>query len=300
MASNVDALEHPWRWGVKPVGRWSAAFCLVAGFLAGSCANPAGPGPLRPDEPLKMVWVVGHGWHVGLALRREDVSAEAWPEAADVGRVRFLEVGWGDGEFYPAPRGTSGMAIRAAFFSRSSVLHVAGFDSPPADYFAASPVVEVRLASGGLDALARFIREVYAREAGGGLVRVAPALYGRGWFYRARLHYRVLENSNTWAARALAIGGCPETAGRALTAEAVLEQASRCGRVVRGPSGAPARPGGPRERMRRRRFARLRGGPGRSTLPRERREQSGGDRSAPADRAKLTKEAVNAREDRNG
>lgn len=207
---------------------------LVVGLLAAGCAaRAASPGSAGPPEPVRTVWVVGHGWHVGLVLRRQDVAAEAWPEAAELGGPGFLEVGWGDGEFYPAPRGTGGSALRAAFFSRSSVLHVAGFEAPPVRFFAGAPVVEVPLAPAGLDAVVRFIREAYARDAEGRLVPVAPARYGTGWFYRARGRYHVLDNSNTWAARALALGGCPERAVRALTATCVLEQASRCGRLVR-------------------------------------------------------------------
>lgn len=208
--------------------RRRAAGLLLAGFLAGGCATRAAhPGPAEPDAPVRTVWVVSHGWHVGLALRRADVT-DAWPEIGDLDRAGFVEVGWGDGEFYPAPRTTSGMALRAALFSRSSVLQVAGFDVPPARFFAEAPVVEVGVTAAGLDALVRFVRQTYARDPEDRAVRVAPALYGRGWFYRARGRYHLLANSNTWAARALDVAGCSGTRRCPLTAEGVLEQARRC------------------------------------------------------------------------
>jgi uncharacterized protein (TIGR02117 family) len=160
-------------------------------------------------------------------MRRADV-AEGWPELGDLEPSRFVEVGWGDGEFYPAPRNTSGMAARAALFSSSSVLQVVGFDDPPARFFAQAPVVEVPVTASGLDALMGFVRQTYARGPEERAERVSPALYGRGWFYRAEGRYHLLANSNTWAARALEAAGCAGTLGCALTADSVLGQARRC------------------------------------------------------------------------
>ena len=74
-------------------------------------------------------------------MERTDVSPALWPESADLGPVRYLEVGWGDGAFYPAPQGTLGLALRAALSSESSVLHVAGFDAPVAEFFAGTTVI---------------------------------------------------------------------------------------------------------------------------------------------------------------
>ncbi|HEY7649493.1 MAG TPA: DUF2459 domain-containing protein [Methylomirabilota bacterium] len=171
--------------------------------------------------------MISHGWHVGLVMLRADV-AEAWPELGDLAPARFVEVGWGDGEFYPASRNTSGMALRAALLSDSSVLQVVGFDDRPERIFAQAPIVEVPVSAAGLDALVSFIRQTYARDPEERPVRVTPALYGRGWFYRAGGQYSVFSNSNTWAARALARAGCADTSCCALTADRVLDQARRC------------------------------------------------------------------------
>src|SRR4051794_27833216 len=64
-------------------------------------------------DEAKVVAIVNHGWHVGLAVRRADVTPALWPESGAFGSVRFLEVGWGDGEYYPAADVTPAMALRA-------------------------------------------------------------------------------------------------------------------------------------------------------------------------------------------
>ena len=206
---------------------------LAAALLFGGCLGPVPTlYPPSPHEPVKPVWVVSHGWHVGLAMRRADISTAIWPESAELGDVRFVEVGWGDGDFYPSPTPTSGLVLKAAFFSTSSVLHVTGLDRPVAEFFAGAPLVEIALSPRGFDALSGFIHETYARDDGGGLTKLGPALYGRGAFYRATLRYHALANSNTWAARALRTAGCPVTPAWAVAAGNVLWQARRCGRVI--------------------------------------------------------------------
>jgi uncharacterized protein (TIGR02117 family) len=183
--------------------------------------------------PERSVYLVSHGWHVGLVLRRDDVAAASWPEKEAVGPFRYLEVGWGDGDYYPARRGTIPLALRAAFRSRWSVLQVVGFNGSVTETFPRSKVLHVLVSPDGLDALARYIHRSHAEDPDGHPIIVAPAHYGFGFFALARGRYHLLDNSNTWTARALKVAGCPIDVDAALTAGAVLHQAVRFSRVVR-------------------------------------------------------------------
>jgi uncharacterized protein (TIGR02117 family) len=179
------------------------------------------------------VWIVGHGWHVGIAVRRADVPPAVWPEAHALGALEHVEVGWGDGGFYPAERGTLPLALRAAFDSASSVLHVAAFDGPVVDYFAAAPVVELRLARDGFHDLCRFIASAHARDAAGAPRPLRPGLYGASRFFLARERYHVFDNSNNWAARALRAGGVPVDPALLFNAGTVFAEVAPLGRVLR-------------------------------------------------------------------
>jgi uncharacterized protein (TIGR02117 family) len=183
---------------------------VLLALLLGACSPVTSDRPIAlpaPGEPARTVWVVGHGWHVGLAVRRTDVRADVWPDAP--GDVEHVEVGWGDADFYPTATGTSGLAIRAAVASRGSVLHVAGFNGPVARFFAGAPVYELRLTPAGFDDLGRFVAAAYARDARGAAQPLGPGLYGASRFYAARERYSAFSNSNGWAARALRAGGVP-------------------------------------------------------------------------------------------
>ncbi len=202
--------------------------------LAAGCAPPPPVAPPEIPPSGAFIYLVNHGWHVGIAVERREVSPANWPESAEFSGFRYLEVGWGDAAYYPAARATIGLALKAAFSSTGSVLHVAAFDAPLPEFFGGSEIIEVPLSPRGLEDLARFIHAAYARDASGRPVVVAPSLYGRGAFYQATGQYRLRDNSNNWTARALAAAGCRIDAAEAITAGSVMHGARQFGRVIRG------------------------------------------------------------------
>lgn len=183
------------------------------------------------DPPVaggdRLVYLVSHGWHVGLVFERNALAEGARPGDEPLGDFRYVEVGWGDGDYYPARRGTVRLALRAAFCSRWSLLQVVGFDAPVTDMFPESEILEVTLSPAGFAALVRHINAAFVVDTDGRRIAVGPPQYGSGAFYRARGRYRLSDNSNTWTARALAIAGCPIDADAVITAGALLDDATR-------------------------------------------------------------------------
>jgi uncharacterized protein (TIGR02117 family) len=198
---------------------------LAAVVLAAACLAPVTDlSPSAGDERPLGIWVLGHGWHTALAVRRADVDRALWPTVEDFPSSTFLEVAWGDRDFYMATPATVWMAIRAAFGPSGSVLHVVGLDAPIAVHFPRSEIIELRLSRRGFDALTRFVSDEHQRNADGQPVRLQPALYGSGWFYAARSRYSLVNTCNTWIARALQTAGLPVTPSGVITAGSVMEQ----------------------------------------------------------------------------
>lgn len=197
---------------------------LTLGALASACCGPiASPYPPSTSEAGHRVWVVRHDWHTGLVLRREDVPAEVWPERDDFPGAEYLEVGWGDRDFYRAPSGTLWLGLKAAFWANDSVLHVAAFWAPPAVYFAGRDVAEIGLSNRGFRALVAFIADAHARTGEGRAMPLGPGRYGQSRFYVGRERY-VLTTCNVWTARALRASGFPITPFWAVTAANVMLQ----------------------------------------------------------------------------
>ncbi|HET7874668.1 MAG TPA: TIGR02117 family protein [Methylomirabilota bacterium] len=210
------------------------ALLLALLALVGSgCLGPVAElYPPRPGEPVRTIYLVGHGWHAGLVIARADIPDAIWPEHREFPAARWLEIGWGDRAFYRSPEPTLGLALRAAFASEGSVLHVAGFDRAPAEYFPRAEIVAIDLSRQAVEALARFIHEAYARDAEGRPVVLGPGLYPLSRFYAARGRYHLIRTCNNWTAETLRAAGCPITPAYAVVAGNLMLQAESCGRIL--------------------------------------------------------------------
>ena len=222
------------------IGRLALVGLLVFGAAAG-CAGPVhGLYPPALGEPVKPVYVINHGWHTGIAVRREDISEAVWPEHRDFGHFEYVEVGWGNRDFYVAPEGTLWLALKAVFWPTSSVLHVVGFDGPVERFFRDREIVEIRVSDRGLREFAAFVQDAYARDGARPIV-LGPGQFANSRFYLAREKYFLLKTCNTWTARALRSAGLPVTPLAAVTAANLMDQARKLGKVVPAPRSAAAR-----------------------------------------------------------
>jgi uncharacterized protein (TIGR02117 family) len=213
---------------------------LALGALTAACATPiASLDPARGDDAGHRVWVVRHDWHTGLVVRRDDVPAAVWPERDDFPGAEYLEVGWGERDFYQAAEGTFWLGLKATFWPNDSALQVAAFRGPPATYFAGLELAEVALSTPGFRALAAFVGNAHARTADGRAIVLGPGRYGASRFYLGRERY-VLTTCNVWTARALRAAGVPVTPFRALTAGGLMAQV-RSDPLPTPPVATPAR-----------------------------------------------------------
>jgi len=206
-----------------------AALALGALLVWAGCASPR-PSPVAREAgaPAVTVHVVGHGWHTGIVFDRDAIPPGSWPEHARFPAARFLEAGWGDRAFYETPDAGIGLALRAAFASHGSALHLTGFDRPPAAPVTAVDVVAIELSPDGLAALARFVADTYARDGAGNPVELGPGLTARSRFYAAGRAYSLSYTCNTWVAEALHAAGCPASPPWPVTAAGLLRLARRC------------------------------------------------------------------------
>ena len=149
-------------------GLVAAPVVPVAVLLWAACLGPVPDRhPPRSGDASVTIYILGHGWHSGIVVRRDDLPTAAWPELGRLPPARFLEVGWGDRAFYESPDAGVGLAVKAAFASDASVLHVAGFDRMPAEQFPRAEIIVIDLSSRGMESVARFISRTYARDAAG-------------------------------------------------------------------------------------------------------------------------------------
>ena len=95
--------------------------CVLLGSVG--CATPGPPlYPVPVQEEPRYIYIVRHAWHTGLVVKYDDIDPRLWPEKDDFPEALYLEVGWGDRDFYQTPRAGLGILLQAALKSPASVL----------------------------------------------------------------------------------------------------------------------------------------------------------------------------------
>ena len=226
---------------------WLAAALLAAGIVSVlvvslGCRSTGPVPPPSASDSTVAIYLVEHGWHAGIAIRRTDIPPGAWAVRSDFPDAAFLEVGWGDATYYPHPDPGAGTLLKAGLLPTESVLHVAAFRRDPVAVFGHRTVIRIPISTAGRDALLAFIREEHARRDNESVIPIGPGLYGDSRFYAGTTRYHALNNCNTWVAQALRTAGCAMAPARALTVRALLAQARDCGTVVAPTDRPPRRP----------------------------------------------------------
>lgn len=217
--------------------RLTAVLLLSVALASVACAHPGQvPATARDALPIASVYLVNHGWHTGIVVKRTEIADGLLPERQDFPEAEYLELGWGDKDFYQAPAFSLRLALRAAFASKGSVLYVVGFNGPVRRHAPGSEIVEFELTPPGLEGLSRFIHESVARVDDTAVPALGTGYSSRSRFYPATGTFGLSNTCNTWAAKALQAAGHEVQA--AATANAIMSQARRLGRVVQSPAQA--------------------------------------------------------------
>lgn len=209
--------------------------CLVLVVVLTCCAGCATSGtplyPLQAQEEPQLIYVVSHGWHAGIVVKRDDIDERLWPEKDDFPEALYLEVGWGDRDFYRTPKAGLGILLQAALSSPASVLFVIGMPTSVTQYFPRADIIAIPLSRRGLDELATFVHATYKRDATGQTMPLGPGnWHTHSMFYLAEGEYSLLNTCNTWTSKALQAAGLPIR--KALQTGGLMRQLRRYGRVI--------------------------------------------------------------------
>jgi uncharacterized protein (TIGR02117 family) len=186
-----------------------AVFVALEFFLQGCGSQPASRESAESCRLPRSLYVVGHGKHTGIVVNRVDLVALLPSLAKDIGRDGYVEIGWGEERYYQAGTGTLSLALRAALWPNTSVLQLVAFPGLPGSHFTQAEVVELPVDEAGYAAALTFVAGTFTRAPDGVPIRLGPALYGEGWFYRAEGSFHLFNNCNNWVAKAIETTGAP-------------------------------------------------------------------------------------------
>lgn len=182
--------------------------------------------------PRVSIYLVSHGWHAGIVLKRQSLSNRIEVLKQDFANADYLEIGWGDSDFYQTPEPHIGHILKAGLFPSESVLHLVGFNGDVTRYFPYSEIIELKVTPQQLDQLSRYIVASFAVDGEGKTRSLGRGLYGDSRFYRSKESYHIFNTCNVWTARALHRTGLATHPSSAITVEDLMGQLRGLGKVV--------------------------------------------------------------------
>jgi uncharacterized protein (TIGR02117 family) len=188
-------------------------------FLIYACSNPAAEISVRGEaKNVRTVLIVHDAWHAAIVIEKADIPTVVLPELRDFPAAEYLEFSWGDRDYFPAPDGGLGLALKAAFWSSGSILHVVGFKDALKTVYPTAEIIEIPVSEEGFQRLIKFISDTFSRPHPPAPAEARPGLFPNGKFYSAEGKFSLLRTCNTWVAEALNTAGLPINPGYVITA----------------------------------------------------------------------------------
>ncbi|NOR51922.1 MAG: DUF2459 domain-containing protein [Gammaproteobacteria bacterium] len=182
--------------------------------------------------PKVPIYLVSHGWHAGIVLERQLLSEYIEVLQQDFANAEYLEIGWGDSDFYQTPDPHIGLILKAGLLPSESVLHLVGFNGDVTHYFPYSEIIELKVTPEQLDELVINIAASFTMDGKGKTVSLGRGLYGDSRFYSSKESYHIFNTCNVWTARALRRAGLDTHPLSAITVDDLMGQLRGVGRVV--------------------------------------------------------------------
>jgi len=200
-----------------------ALVCLLVSFARAFADWTCAAG----EVSCKTIFIVHNSWHASIVISRDDLGVSALPELSDFPDAKFIEFSWGDQDFFPDPDSGVWAALRAAFWSGGSVLHMVGFSQNVYQFYGGAEVFTLRLTPAALQQVIGHISQSFTRDNSSKRAKAAPGLFAYSRFYPANGKFSLLRTCNTWVAEALEAAGIPIFPESVVTAGSLASQLAR-------------------------------------------------------------------------
>lgn len=170
------------------------------------------------------IYIVKHEWHTGIVVNRTSTEKYLSSLKNEFKDYNYIEIGWGDKDFYMAEQETLWLGLKAAAWPTESVMHIVAFNINPELYYANSEVISLELTECELNKLLNYIEESLYLDDNNNIVLVSNKLKIASRFYLSKEKYHIFNTCNVWITKALIRAGIPLSKQNTLTSESVMKQ----------------------------------------------------------------------------
>jgi len=203
-------------------------------ILAGSLLSlPNITSSVQPKNKYSVYLVKNH-WHTGIILSIDSISMNSIPALQDFRDFSYVDIGWGDEDFYQHPDFDLWLAAKALLFPTESVVRVEGVDSDLKKYLQSGDyAIKIDLDEKSHLLLNEFINSSFQLNKDLKNILTSTNFRGKIKFYKSQLKYHLFNTCNTWIAEALRYSGLMITNTNVITAHNLYIKVKKFGEVIK-------------------------------------------------------------------
>lgn len=160
----------------------------------------------QEPEEKHSIYVSSISWHTGIIIPVGTFPKGIWPENHNYANAAYLEIGWGDRDFFTNYNFNPWYALKAVFWPTPSVLQINPIYGKVEAFYSNTNLSKIEFSEEQLQKLKNYLLNEFELTEDG---KIIPFTAGpsNSFFYKGSSHYYFPKNSNVWAARALRESG---------------------------------------------------------------------------------------------
>lgn len=194
-------------------------FMLVFYFFSSFCNE-------KSNEENFTVYITRFNWHTGIIIKTDLIKNEIEDLFPHLLEFEWIDIGWGDEEFYQYDGFNTDLAVQALFVNTPSVLRIEGIILPINKYLSyTDSFIELNFKKDNFNDLIEFIFSSVRLENEKPILKSSRA--GKIFFYSSSLKYNVFYTCNTWTAEGLNRAEFPINSFLILTSQKLFTEIKR-------------------------------------------------------------------------
>ncbi|OFX89137.1 MAG: hypothetical protein A2W99_01925 [Bacteroidetes bacterium GWF2_33_16] len=171
-----------------------------------------------------IIFIVKYRWHSGIIINREEAIPFLPSLQNHFINNQYIEIGWGDKDYYMAENETVWLALKAVIIPTKSVLHIHGFNENPEWYFRDYEIAKLSLSTINFNNLLNHINSSFALDLESNPIILGDGLIPNSSFFLSNEKYYLFKTCNAWTAQQLKVAHVDINPWLAITSKNLMHQ----------------------------------------------------------------------------